>query len=225
MNSNRFDYWNYLIHFTSDTKDGYKAFENLLEILIDKKIKAFNHNFLFKNDLKSLRKVYQSYFKTVSLTEIPGNDLLPFVEQSDYFSEFGIAFSKEFIIKNKGNPVFYLVQDDIIKSAWSIWKENRKQPVKLKNKANFFIQFNYYKFIKRGKLTDFAREREWRVLGDLKFGYSDIEFLSLPNPESFWDFASIHSHFSNDQHASDFNTLKSIQVQPIHFGWAPNEDI
>jgi hypothetical protein len=124
------------------------------------------------------------------------------------YSRFGIAFSKDFVASNGGNPVFYVACGSTVprgagyRAPWfdqavGIWDErilpvinNLRNDVLTPEDRNAFMRFLYrdvfghMKFFNHA-LPDHAREnyymeREWRVVGHLPFSLDDILTVIFP---------------------------------------------
>ena len=167
------DISNYLAHFTKrawplghmdennptnqfKTSDAYKRLLNIL-----------NTKIIFESQLP-----WVGNHRAVCLTECPWTSLIGHTER---YSSYGIGFSKEFIFSKGGGPVFYIRADVYNRQQWDdavmpfltpFWPKyiSKEQ----KNHVNF-------------KECDYTHEREWRVVGNLSFEYSDISFVVLPD--------------------------------------------
>ena len=206
-----------MIHLTKNFNSN-QSFENLFSILSDKKIKAVKHNFIYTKDLNGLSEEISRNFNTVSLTEIPFSEITAYVDEEKRHSDFGIVFKKDFVAKHAGNPVFYMLQQNVKNELRNIW-DSLKIEEKVK-KANFFIQFNQYEFRNRSKYDLYAKGREWRILGDLDFDYSDISFLLAPSPQKLKGLIDI---FIKDPIIAQ--KIKQIPIYASHFRFFPPDFI
>lgn len=165
---NRPDFSKYLVHFTKGRKPDSKAMDNpalqfkghsakerLLGILRSKKIIA--SRLTTGNDSDA-----------VCLTECVWSSLLIHAKR---YSCYGIGFTKEFVYKQGGNPVFYansIIFNDLIGS---------------KHKAFMAL---YDPFAPHP--IDFSHEREWRNPNELTFNYPDIAFVIIKSQYDIPDF-------------------------------------
>jgi hypothetical protein len=158
-----------------------------------------------KNISESTNEMYVT--SMVCFCDIPITDLQIHV---DKYSRFGLAFDKHFIASHGGGPVYYVpknaspawpdgedstsnrgqVFDRRVKDCYHLldelicaddkWSEQAR-------KVNRFLNANLFAYI-RGfdhRLADKDRdnyyfEREWRILGSLNFGMSDVRRIFLP---------------------------------------------
>lgn len=168
--ANRSDYSPYIIHFTKDANRR-SASENLLKILREKKIDATFSNFWIEPEDEEI--------KAICFTEVPFPQIKDFVAYKKTcakqyrFSEYGIAFKKDFIRRKKGNPCLYLNKG-----------ESHRVESMQGTHAEYllgFINTNSERF-------NFDWEREWRVLSDLSFDYKDIAFVVVKRTQEIKDF-------------------------------------
>lgn len=142
-------------HLTRGESDN-DAFKNLWKILVDKKING-SGNSGFINGRQ----------KAVCLQELP----LPAIaenlmyeaefENEVRYSPFGVRFHKGYVYKKGGRPVIY-EDKDIMKQLLPEKEYWRIVNLKLSD-SNTYI--------------DWMHEREWRVPGNLQFGYKNIEVI------------------------------------------------
>ena len=153
--SKRNDMVSRITHLTRG-KDSDEAFENLWQILIDKKING-SGNAGFINGGR----------KAVCLQELP---LSAIAENLMYekvlndkvrYSPFGIRFHKGFIYNKGGRPVIYENKDSM-KSLLPESEYWRIVDLNLSNKESY---------------VDWTHEREWRVPDELTFNYRNIEII------------------------------------------------
>ena len=141
----------------------------------------------------------------VCFCDIPSKQLKTHINK---YSPFGIAFSKDFIVRKGGTPVYYIplqakasYSSNIKKGEFFDGKldwffnyflsetDNEKQKLKdmIINIENFltFHIFSYVKFFDHELPDDdsnnFYFEREWRKLGNLDFNISDITTIFIPS--------------------------------------------
>lgn len=181
----RRDFSTFLVHLTKDSVDSNgnprtSAKEVLDRILAEQTLRAYNPYCLFNDKLKSESDSLQEKFKVVCFTGTPIHqiDLLlkNVYERHSTFKSYGLVFKKGYIKKCGGNPVFPIdgsllstmlqqLYDDAVKTGCS-GKENKLLALVSKYDGT----------------TDFHWEREWRIVGDLKFHLNDI-YCGLCNEE------------------------------------------
>lgn len=178
--TNRPDFSNYLVHFTSNgqPKGGTEgnpvgdivrldAFERLKKILQDKKIKATRMPWTGEN--------------AVCFTECPWSSLLAHTEK---YSPYGIGFFKKSVFAKNGAPAIYIRPDHF---------EEQKSIGFTKHLRSFLTPFSPsyrpHKMKENQKIgdCDYSHEREWRVPHDFPFDYKHIEFVIL---NSYKDMAA-----------------------------------
>lgn len=165
------DYSNYLIHFTKGKAPVSEETNNLVG-----SIKGTTAAKRLLSILKS-KTIYASHMPwvgkctAVCFTECVWSSLF---EHAKNYSSFGIGFTKEFIFKQGGNPVFYVRPTLFKGQKWSEGIKGFTTP--------FAPEYGEEKMNGCCKNPiDYTHEREWRVLHNLKFEYSDIAFIVLPS--------------------------------------------
>ena len=189
----------YLAHFTKggerDSEQA-SALENLVKILSEKRIRAFQLPWTNK--------------AAVCFTECPWGSLLRHAER---YSPYGIGFKKGSIYACGGNPVIY-ANPNLFKSQ--SWGEEAYPfltpfvplyaPDYIKNLAPF-----------NGKAIDYTHEREWRIPKDFSFQYKSISFVIL---KSVVDLELIPAEIKNEIGIEKFifmDTYKKIEeLWPTH---------
>jgi hypothetical protein len=172
------DYSPFLVHLTKDDvlADGevISAKEILDTILEEKTLKAFNHFFPYSPNLKSQDASVIDKFRVVCFTETPIDQidvLLNKVVQKQFNPEpYGLVFKKEYIQEKGGNPVFYTT----LKIAKPLWQYLYHPHVEGKEQVGDDICKLLALVTKCQKGHDFHWEREWRIVGNLKFDLNDI---------------------------------------------------
>lgn len=169
--SNRPDLSNFLAHFTKDGKNeeggAISAFDNLVNILRDKKIRA------------STMPWTNSF--AVCFTECPWTSL---IDHARRYSPYGVGFDKGRVFAAGGAPAYYVRCDfwetqnwkgDKMKDAFAtpFWPAYTPPALKKKFKPN-------------DKIVDFSHEREWRIPHDFAFEHDQIAFIVV---NSYHDMA------------------------------------
>ncbi len=178
------DYSPFLVHLTKDGEgisfDGEEssivpAKDVLEQILEDKNLTAYNHFCLFSPSLKESKSVaLEDKFRVVCFTETPVGQidvLLKEVFERDFKPKpFGLVFEKEYIRKQKGNPVLYVTKD-IAKPLWQLYwplcSEGSEQPFDEVCRLLALVSV-----CEKG--NDWHWEREWRIVGNFGFKLQDI---------------------------------------------------
>lgn len=177
---NRPDFSEYLSHFTkdgdfchieqTDDMDAFRkmtAFERLCSIL----------------KMKEIKTSIMPWTNTPGLcfTECPWSSLLMHTKQ---YSPYGIGFTKEFIYKNNGAPVFYMRKKFMNALTRSI-KDKKVLTEILAMSTPYSPSFETKSMREQIKLVDYTHEREWRMSSNLHFHYQDIKFIIIKNHEDY----------------------------------------
>ena len=186
-NSNYPDHSNYLAHFTKSRQasvpnnpdnpgarfKGVTARDRLISILEQKTILAST--------------MPQIKLNAVCFTECPWSSL---ITHAEYYSPFGVGFTKPHVFAAGGGPAFYVRPDHYAQQQWQdsvrafvtpFWPSYRTP----KQKKNAMLLKNTH---------DYSKEREWRVAHDFKFEYSQISFVVVGSHE---DMDHIPHHLKN----------------------------
>lgn len=123
------------------------------------------------------------------------------------YSEFGISFSKRFLVSKGASPVFYVASTSIVKDVSGspvpraeYFNDKLTAYLKLDRAlsnaglANLWghvqhlLDFHVFSFIKffdpsadQGDEQNFYMEREWRVYGNVDFHLSDVVRITVPD--------------------------------------------
>jgi len=165
------DMSDYVVHFTKDA-DGYNS---MMRILAGQALLAGSKPFGIGGSAAP------DLHRSVCLSEVPLHQLSRLVERRN--SPFGIGFTKEFVAKNGGAPVWYVsfgsqqhealkkliahAGDGAQRESDPIWSLTPFIDVTAKSPE---APYNYR----------FEWEREWRVVGALSFEPDDVAMLFLP---------------------------------------------
>ena len=181
----REDLSHFVVHLTRDDRkdnEGSTARRNFEEILSDKKIIAFNPHCIFNKQLKEIPEKIRNEFDVSCFTEIPLHQIhlliQPMKGRTIKLEPYGFVFRKDYLISKGAQPAIYINSydnnnqlRDSIDDLLSLAKER-----KFKDKFH-----NLFPFINAmHERYDFTWEREWRMLGDLKFQLKDIICVILP---------------------------------------------
>lgn len=198
---NRPDFSNYLVHFTKGDPPCNKAPQNPTSKYAHKSASGRLLSILeSKTIVSSMQPCFQK--KAVCFTECIWSSLLSHAER---YSCYGIGFTKEFIFRNGGNPVFY-VRLPLSRTLSNInWKVKP-----------FITKFNPTYSNDKGDIVDFTHEREWRVPSDLKFEYSDIEFIVVKELKDIDDILLVAEELDIEKIIVMDNYKKIEQLWPTH---------
>lgn len=176
----RLDLSNYLIHFAK----GPKAYWTMLEILGGQNLLAGPTAFGCSRNEKNLD---QARNRAICFSETPLGYLSKFAKLR---SNYGIGFSKKFVLKNLGMPIWYVpTGSDAQKAIRGLIKTaKRPEPADLRRRLidEEYPVWSLCPFIEETR--DFGKnqhqfqwEREWRIRAtELKFKPSDVAFLIIP---------------------------------------------
>jgi len=161
------DYSKLLVHLTRS--DNPFTAKQVFSMILDEQILiARNVWCICKDWIAEQEEAYQSRLKVVCFTETPLEQiktLLKPVKGRLYQPEtYGLIFTKDFIRERGGNPVFYL-KNELAESVRPLVynKELPNKMLKLLALTTLCDEGN-----------DWHWEREWRIVGSLKFEYYDI---------------------------------------------------
>ncbi|HAR34784.1 MAG TPA: hypothetical protein DCR95_12070 [Desulfobacter sp.] len=176
------DYSPFLVHLTKDKKSdsGITLAKDILyNIIKTKELKAFNHFCFFNPALES--SPFQDKFNAVCFTETPISNIeiltANVIGKSLKLEPYGLVFTKDFIREMGGNPVFY-ASSDIAKLFWELYNALPKSNTDSKKICKLLALVTVCE-----KYNDWHWEREWRIIGDLNFTYSDIKFGLCPEED------------------------------------------
>lgn len=168
------DFSPFLVHLTRDN-DEFCARDVLKTILDENTLRAYNHYCYFSKALnESQSAAIQNKFRVVCFTETPIDQidvlLSPVVGRAFKPEPYGLVFKKNYIRGKGGNPVFYVTKQ-IAKPMYDLLYEEhirgKKQVPEQLCKLLALVSV-----CEEG--NDWHWEREWRIVGDLKFDLNDI---------------------------------------------------
>lgn len=173
------DYSPLLVHLTR-ADDIFPAKEVLKTILNEKTLKAYNYYCLFKEEIKSLDNITKNGFKVVCFTETPIDLIEVLLERVQgrtiVLEPYGLVFTKDYITKKGGNPVFY-VNANLFDPLWYLYKHASANSFALQeNKLLALVN-------KCDEEINFHWEREWRIVGNFEFELDNIFFGLCPEKD------------------------------------------
>ena len=181
----RTDLSRFVVHLTRDDTndfgdDGASAAENFRAIVKDQTIYSFQPHCLYSDQIP---EKYENKFCVCCFTEIPLTELHLLTRHIKgrriQLSEYGIVFSREFLISKGAQPAIYINSyhenmwlREAADRIWEIAKRNDFRDRKLWRIVPFLNAMH--------ERYDFTWEREWRIWGDLSFAPEDIVCVTLP---------------------------------------------
>lgn len=209
---NRPDFSEYLSHFT---KDEDFCNEDQGEVVAYFKNMTARDRLFSILKTKTLKTSKMPWTQTQGLcfTECPWSSLLVHTKQ---YSSYGIGFTKEFIYKNGGAPVFYMRKKNL-----NILEKTIKDKKVLEKLLSFVTPyspiFETRTMRKQIKLVDYTHEREWRMTNDLHFEYKDVAFLVVGKHE---DFDSLPKSFQDNYDRNKIIVMDNYrlveELWPVH---------
>jgi hypothetical protein len=159
----------HVVHFTKATHDR-DDYDNMMGILWDRVLKA-GGPFGFAKNMAPDRNSQQS----VCFSEIPLHRL---ERLADKRGDYGIGFTKRFLIAEGGGPVWYVEKDgptyaalqQLVKRAADMPDDPLWRIAPLIDAPGNYPMCKYR----------FEWEREWRCVGSLQFTVEEVAFLILP---------------------------------------------
>ena len=181
----RADLSRFVIHLTRDDTDdfpdyGASAAENFKAIIKEREVSAFQPHCLYSDQIP---KKHEDKFSVCCFTEIPLSELHLLTRhikgRQIQLSEYGIVFSREFLISKGAQPAIYI--NSYHKNMWL--REAADRIWKIAEESNF-QDCNIWRILPflnaMHERYDFTWEREWRICGDLTFAPEDIVCVSVP---------------------------------------------
>ena len=164
----------YVVHFTRghESDDGY---ESSIQILGSQRVEARTPLGMARN----MKRVTASQ-ASACFSEIPLEYLPRLTDRRQ--SLYGIAFTKEFVIRSGGGPVWYVEQPSPLGELVDAVKATALEPSFVPDHPFWALT----PFIERpgdydGNPYRFEWEREWRVPNGLAFTPDDVAFLFMPD--------------------------------------------
>lgn len=178
----RGDVSRFLVHLTRDYELG-SAEDQLLSILCAKNIEARNAYCLFSPLIKNsdFSPVLKNKFNTVCFTETPlpqiSSLLLDLPGRKIKLKPYGLVFWRHELVARGANPAIYInamgksnLKGYLLEQFKQHFKDVKTFKTFQQQECYFQELIHYYSLITVMSTNhDFAWEREWRVLGNLKF--------------------------------------------------------
>jgi len=180
------DMSDYVVHFTSAANHR-TAYENMLSILGDQALRAGNPFGIARPHAPNIATQ-----RAVCFSEIPLH-LLGRI--ADRRGEYGIGFTKQFIMARGGGPIWYVEHNSVTDNAIrTLMQQAVAEPTPVNNTIWALTPFIDSTGDHPNGRYRFEWEREWRHVGDLNFTVQDVAFLIIPenlhqNARSFFEDA------------------------------------
>ena len=173
----RADYSSFLVHLTRK-QEGLPARKVLKKILKDRRLEARGTHCLFMHHVE---RDDEEHFNVVCFTEAPLHQIKTFlgrIEGRDIeLGPYGLVFTKDFISSKGGNPALYINthhNPTLRKAAVALFEHARDDGFDDSPWTPLLPFINIFGRTTGGRRYDFYWEREWRIVGDLKFAYTDV---------------------------------------------------
>jgi len=197
------DLADHVIHFTGragprinvDTQiKNLPAQERLLHIVVDQRIRGF--------------QTFGAGAPVVCLTESTRAAVTTLIGAGRY-EPCGIGFSKQFAFERTGGPAVYVRGDE--------WPSVSALPQPLRSRAVRFwpgADPDAGEFLPShlSSPSEWLHEREWRVPGDLTFGWDDVRFLIVPHPSWQHYYAEWIADWAGDIYARWFSSIPAVAM-------------
>lgn len=109
--------------------------------------------------------------KAVCLTEAPASELTRFQDR-----RYGVAFTREFVQRLGGQRVWYI---DHGAPLWYAFTHEVNRLRDISENTRFFEMTPFIDMVRPGTYA-YDWEREWRVVGDLRFEWEDVAYVITP---------------------------------------------
>lgn len=178
--SNRPDFSIYLSHFTKDGDFCHSEQETDNEAF--RKMTAFERlcSILEMMEIKTSTMPWTNT-PGVCFTECPWSSLLIHTQQ---YSPYGIGFTKEFIYRHGGSPVFYM-RFKLLNAIQKNIKDNQTKQNLLKLLTPYSPDYDTDYAKGKYPRVDYTHEREWRMPNSLTFSFEDIAFVIIKKYEDY----------------------------------------
>ncbi len=159
-----------ITHLTKGV-DNDDAFQNLLKILIDKKIKGSTTSSGFIIGSTPAVCLQEAPLNAIAENLLYEEKLINDNNSKIRYFAFGLRFNKILVYKKGGRPVIY--------------EESKLMKKMLKPEEHWRIVD--FELADKNSVTDWSHEREWRVPNELTFEYKYLEII-LPSAEYYKEF-------------------------------------
>jgi hypothetical protein len=170
--------------------EGLPADERLVRIVADQRIRAF--------------QTFRAGAPVVCMTESTKAAVTTLIRDRRY-TPCGIGFSKQFVFERDGGPALY-VRGDEWPSVSEIPQPLRSRVVRFWPGAEAEHPLPDY----LATPSEWLQEREWRMPGDLTFGWDDIQFLIVPHPSWQVYYADWISEWAGPEYGEHFARIPAV---------------
>jgi hypothetical protein len=136
----------------------------------------------------------EEHFNVVCFTEAPLHQIKTFIGKIEgrniELGPYGLVFTKDFISSKGGNPALYIDthhDSTLRKAAVALFNQAQEDGFDDSPLTPLLPFINIFGKTTTGARYDFYWEREWRVVGDLKFNYADV-VVGLCPPDRIDEF-------------------------------------
>lgn len=170
------------------------AQQRLLHIVVDQRIRAF--------------QTFGSGAPVVCMTESTRSAVTTLIRARRY-EPCGIGFSKQFVFERNGGPALYIRGDE--------WPTVDALPQPMRSRA---VRYWPGADADDGEIipdylanpSDWLQEREWRVPGDLTFGWDNVKFLIVPHYAWQTFYAEWIADWADDVYAQWFSGIPAVAM-------------
>lgn len=196
------DIADHVIHFTGRTGkrinvdpviEALPDEQRLLQILIDQKVRGF--------------ETFGADGPVACLTESTKASISSLLGDKRY-TPCGVGFTKQFAFDRGGGPALY-IRGDEWPAAQSLPQPLRSRIVRFWPGADPQVQGEYIPNALSAP-SEWLHEREWRVPGDLPFGWSDVAFLIVPHPNWQSFYSSWIEGWAGEGYARWFDSIPAV---------------
>jgi len=162
--------------------EGFSAKKNFRLIAKQKCIRAYKPHCLHRHKLRHLREDVQNAFKVACFTETPLHELDHLTKlipgRKHRLAAYGYVFRRDFLIGEGAQQVTYINEFDPFNGL----RGSYDKIFDLAAHRNFKeVSWRMLPFISTMRDNyDYSWEREWRVVGELKFKFRDLEAIRKP---------------------------------------------
>lgn len=233
----REDFSRFIVHLTRDDTDTFKngssARENFISILKSKEILCSRPHCLYNKQLTKLSEELRDKFNVSCFTEVPLSQIHLLTKKIEgrqiELSPYGLVFSKEFIVKNGGQPAIYV--NSYSGQDWIRQSVDRLFKVSLNEETLDDPLWRLLPLINAmHEKCDFSWEREWRFCRSFNFEIKDLVCVILPEMgedklkeqsskaglaviSPGWTYEQIISELASQQRMTKKLTLEGIEIK------------
>lgn len=176
------DMSDYVVHFTRANQHD-SVYDNMMSILYNRILRAVNPFGYVRH-----RAPNTDTQRSICFSEVPLHLLQRLIQER---GNYGIGFTKQFLLARGGNPIWFVEHDSDADNALQLMVDTVNHSIDPRAHPLWSIT----PFIDRRMPNyRFEWEREWRHVGDMQFNEQDVAFLIVPEHQhrdarSFFDNA------------------------------------